>query len=66
MQLKTSSKWLVVLAAIELGLIGVMNFDLIGSLLRAWPMAVKILYILIGAAGVWGAYAMATKKRKKR
>lgn len=63
MKLKTVSKWLVVLGAIEVGLMGVMNFDLIGSLLGSWPLLVKIVYTLIGIAGVWGAYAMLTKKK---
>ena len=63
MKLKTVSKWLVVLGAIEVGLIGVMNFDLIGSLLGSWPLLVKVVYILVGCAGLWGAYAMLTKKR---
>jgi len=63
MKLKTVSKWLVVLGAIEVGLMGVMNFDLIGSLLGSWPMLVKVVYILVGVAGLWGAYAMLTKKR---
>jgi uncharacterized membrane protein YuzA (DUF378 family) len=63
MKLKTVSKWLVVLGAIDLGLMGIMNFDLIGGLLGSWPMLVKIVYILIGVAGLWGAYAMLTKKR---
>jgi len=63
MKLKTVSKWLVVLGAIELGLMGFMNFDLIGSLLGSWPTLVKIVYMLVGVAGLWGAYAMLTKKR---
>jgi len=63
MKLKTVSKWLVVLGAIEVGLMGVMNFDLIGSLLGSWPMLVKVVYIFVGIAGLWGAYAMLTKKK---
>jgi hypothetical protein len=63
MKLKTVSKWLVILGAIEVGLMGVMNFDLIGSLLGSWPMLVKIVYTLVGIAGLWGAYAMLTKKK---
>lgn len=63
MKLKTVSKWLVVLGALEVGLMGVMNFDFIGSLLGSWPLLVKVVYILIGIAGLWGAYAMLTKKK---
>lgn len=65
MKLKTVSKWLVILGALEVGLIGALNLDLIGSLLGAWPIVVKVLYVVIGAAGLWGAYAMATNKKKR-
>lgn len=64
MTLRNVSKALVVLAAVQLGLLGVLNFDLIGGVFGAWPMFVKILYIAIGGAGFWGAYSMATGKRK--
>lgn len=64
MKLKTISKWLVILGAIEVGLIGALKFDLIGTLLSGWPVIVMIVYILIGLAGLWGAYAMLTKKKK--
>ena len=63
MKLKTVSKWLVILGAIEVGLMGAVNFDLIRSLLGGWPMLVTIVYVLIGAAGLWGAYAMLAKKK---
>lgn len=63
MKLKTVSKWLVVLGALEVGLMGVLNLDLVGSLLGSWPMLVKLVYALIGVAGLWGAYAMLTKKK---
>lgn len=62
-ELKTVSKWLVVLGAIEVGLMGTMNVDLIGGVLGGWPMLVKVVYSLVGAAGLWGAYAMLTKKK---
>jgi uncharacterized membrane protein YuzA (DUF378 family) len=64
MKLKTVSKCLVILGALEVGLMGVLNFDLVGSLLGGWPMLVKVVYILVGVSGLWGAYAMLTKKKK--
>lgn len=66
MQLKTVSKWLVVLGAIEVGLMGAFSFNLIGGLLGSSPMLVRIVYVVIGVAGVWGAYAMATNKKKRK
>lgn len=65
MKLKTFSKWLVVLGAIELGLMAILGFDLFGMLLGRWPIILKIIYGLIGIAGFWGAYAMLTNKKKK-
>ena len=64
MKLKTISKWLVVIGALELGLMSVLKFDLIGSLIGGWPVVVMIFYALVGISGFWGAYAMLTKKKK--
>lgn len=64
MKLKTVSKWLVILGALEVGLMGGLNFDLIGSLLGTWPVVIRILYILILVCAVWGIFAMAVGKKK--
>lgn len=64
MELKTVSKWLVVLGGLQVGLMGAFNMDLLGSLLGSWPFVLKVLYGLVGAASLWGAYAMLTKKKK--
>lgn len=66
MKLKTLSKWLVVLGALEVGFMSVLNFDLVGSLLGSWPSVVMIVYALVGLSGLWGAFAMLTMKKKKR
>ena len=66
MELKTFSKWLVVLAAVELGFMSVLGFDLFGSLFGAWPVVLQVLYGLMGLSGLWGAYAMLMGKKKKK
>lgn len=63
--LKKISKWLVVIGAINWGLIGLLNFNLVTFLFGSLSVVVTIVYILVGAAGFWGAYAMLTKKKKK-
>jgi len=65
MKLKTFSKWLVIIGAIEVGLMSVLKFDLIGSIIGRWPAVVTIFYALVGISGFWGAYAMLAKKKKK-
>ena len=63
--LKTLSKWLVVLGAINWGLVAVLNYNLVTVLLGQWPAVETWVYALVGAAGVWGAYAMLTNTKKK-
>lgn len=62
--LKKISKWLVILAAIEIGLMSLLKFDLFGMILGSWPSLLMILYTLMGVAGVWGAIAMIIGKKK--
>lgn len=66
MKLKTISKWLVVLGALEVGFMSVLKFDLVGSLLGSWPFLVTIVYALVGLSGLWGVYAMLMGKKKKK
>lgn len=63
MKLKTFSKWLVVIGAINWGLVGLLNFNLVTFLLGSWPLMVTLVYALVGLCGLWGAYAMLTKKK---
>lgn len=63
MKLKTVSKWLVILGALEVGLMGIAGFDLVGSILGSWPMLVRVVYLLVLASALWGTYAMLTKKK---
>lgn len=65
MKLKTVSKWLVVLGALEVGLMGALNFDLFGALLGSWPMVLRIFYALVGVSALWGVYAMLMSKKRK-
>lgn len=64
MELKTVSKWLVIIGAINWGLVGLLDLNLVEMLLGSWPSLVMLVYLLIGAAGVWGAYAMLTNKKR--
>jgi len=63
--LKTLSKWLVVVGAINWGLVSLLDYNLVTVVFGQWPGVEKWVYVLVGAAGVWGAYAMLTHKKKK-
>jgi uncharacterized protein len=57
---------LVIVGAINWGLVGIMNFNLVDALLgvdvlgTAW--VAKIVYILVGIAGLWMIYLATNKK----
>ncbi len=47
---------LVVLGAVNWGLIGLLNLDLVNTLVGAWPLVVRVVYILVGLSGLWLLY----------
>ena len=65
MDLKKISKWLVVIGAVNWGLIGLINFNLVTFLFGSWPIVERVVYILVGLAGFWAVYNKLTKPSKK-
>lgn len=52
-QLLHNLAWfLVTLGAINWGLVGLFDINLVSMLLKSWPMAEKAVYILIGVSGL--------------
>lgn len=43
---------LVVIGALNWGLVGIANFNLVSTIFGAWPMVVRVLYVLVGVAGI--------------
>ena len=64
-EVKKVSKWLVVIGAINWGLVALLNYNLVTIVFGSWPGIEKGIYILVRAAGVWGAYAMLTNSKNK-
>lgn len=44
---------LAMVGALNWGLVGLLNFNLVETLLSAWPGLVKLVYILVGASAVY-------------
>ena len=44
---------LVIVGAANWGLIGIFNFDLVATLCGAMSLVSRIVYILVGIAGLW-------------
>ncbi len=49
--------WLVIIGALNWGLIGLFGFNLVNALLGSWPMVETVVYVLVGVSAVYRAYA---------
>lgn len=56
--------WVLAIAAINWGLVGLLNLNLVESILGAGSMLTKIVYIVIGLAGAYKVYLMVGGKKK--
>ena len=53
---------LVTVGALNWGLVGLANMNLVELLFGTWPALVQIVYILVGLAGVYSLWGMFSKK----
>lgn len=44
---------LVVVGALNWGLVGLLNFNLVSALFGTWPMLEKVIYILVGLSAIY-------------
>jgi uncharacterized protein len=54
---------LVTVGALNWGLVGIANVNLVELLFGMWPALVQIVYILVGLAGVYSLWGMFTMKK---
>lgn len=52
------ARWLVIIGAINWGLVGAFSFDLVQLIFGAVPILATIIYILVGLAGLYEIYAV--------
>lgn len=45
---------LIIIGAINWGLIGIFNFNLVEAIFGAMSVITRIIYILVGISGLWG------------
>jgi len=55
--------WILVIGAVNWGLVGLLNWNIVESLLGAGSMLTKVVYIVVGLAGVYKAYMMLTSSK---
>lgn len=56
---------LVVVGAVNWGLVGLLNMNLVNTVLGAWPGVERVVYILVGVSGLWLAYDAYVNMSKK-
>lgn len=44
---------LIIIGAINLGLVGIFNFNLVDAIFGAMSVISRIIYILVGISGLW-------------
>lgn len=44
---------LVIVGAVNWGLVGLFNVNLVNMILASWPVLEKVVYILVGVSGVY-------------
>ncbi len=56
--------WVIALAAVNYGLIGLLNVNLVETLLGAGSILTKLAYIAIGLVGLYKVYLLVGGKKK--
>ena len=64
MNIKQLVGWVLVLGAVNWGLVGLLNMNLVETVLGTGSMLTKLVYILVGVVGVYKAYWMLTGGKK--
>lgn len=64
MDTKQLVAWILVLGAVNWGLVGLLNLNLVETILGAGSVLTKVVYIIIGLAGAYKAYILAGGKKK--
>ena len=57
---------LIIIGAINWGLIGLFKFDLVATLFGEMSVLSRIVYALVGISGLWGIKLLFDKKKKKK
>lgn len=55
---------LVIVGALNWGLVGAFNFNLVNALLGNWPVVERVVYVLVGLAAIAHLFSMMGKCKK--
>ena len=64
MDLKQAVAWVLVIGALNWGLVGLLNLNIVETILGAGSLLTKVVYMVVGLAGVYKLYVMLGGKVK--
>lgn len=64
MDIKQLVGWVLIIGAVNWGLVGLLGLNLVESVLGVGSILTKAIYVIIGLAGVYKAYIMLGGKKK--
>lgn len=64
MDTKQIVAWVLVVGALNWGLVGLLNINLVESVLGAGSLLTKAVYVVVGLAGAYKAYMLVGGKKK--
>jgi uncharacterized membrane protein YuzA (DUF378 family) len=56
--------WLLVIGGLNWGLVGLFNFDLVAAIFGVLSPASRIVYVLVGIAAAYSAFAIPALRRR--
>lgn len=62
MNTHTVAWWLVVLGAVNWGLVGLLDLNVVSRVLGAGSLLERVIYVLVGLSGLWLAWGKMNKK----
>ncbi len=65
MDTKQIVAWVLIIAALNWGLVGLLNLNVIEMILGAGSILTKIVYIIVGLVGLYKAYMLVGGQSKK-
>ncbi len=59
----TAAVLLLIIGALNWGAVGLLNVNFVNWLLGPWPTVERIVYVLVGLAGLWKLYHAVMMKK---
>ncbi len=64
MKTHTIAWWLVILGAVNWGLVGLLDYNLVDTVFGSSSLIGRVVYVLVGVAGAWLLYGQVAGKKK--